>query len=420
MLEILTSILYGTIAITAVVVLAWLLHPATKNRKPQAIMITVGLLAMMPTYFGLVASAVRRAMDLSFQVFWWPLADCTALIAMAVLLHLALSGEQAADNRRDPSKSYHVIYVPAVLLAPLFMQLMWPPGLWPAWLPRPGVTDHELEMVLAALLVIYALTAIVAWHRHRSSPSARMWIYGITAGVLVWCLVDLTPAVFTNPHWRRAVDPFEVFPHTLIILMLSQTALNRGLIHHPSASRFNQALRASVIVVFALAGGTAVGDFMPPPWELPLATGTALTLVGLLPRIFGWWLDPPSSGVAFAPAAGQHYATYSRLDPTSSPAAFAGAEPKPAVEDLPSPTRTGTQLPDLTERQHEVLDAVIQGLSNLEIARQLNITEATVKKHLTNIYARFNVSNRTELVIAVLKIRAGGEQNHQQPQSGLQ
>jgi DNA-binding NarL/FixJ family response regulator len=50
----------------------------------------------------------------------------------------------------------------------------------------------------------------------------------------------------------------------------------------------------------------------------------------------------------------------------------------------------------ITESELRVLRALAQGLSNKQIAAQLFITEQTVKFHLTNIYRKLDVSNRTE------------------------
>ena len=50
----------------------------------------------------------------------------------------------------------------------------------------------------------------------------------------------------------------------------------------------------------------------------------------------------------------------------------------------------------LTEREIGILKAVARGLSNQAIARELWVTEQTVKFHLTNIYRKLDVSNRTE------------------------
>jgi len=65
-----------------------------------------------------------------------------------------------------------------------------------------------------------------------------------------------------------------------------------------------------------------------------------------------------------------------------------GAARMPAVEK--------TEHPDLTRRELEILRLVAEGLSNAELAKMLWVTEQTVKFHLSNIYRKLNVSNRTE------------------------
>lgn len=50
----------------------------------------------------------------------------------------------------------------------------------------------------------------------------------------------------------------------------------------------------------------------------------------------------------------------------------------------------------LTERETAILKAVARGLSNQAIGRELWVTEQTVKFHLTNIYRKLGVRNRTE------------------------
>jgi DNA-binding NarL/FixJ family response regulator len=51
---------------------------------------------------------------------------------------------------------------------------------------------------------------------------------------------------------------------------------------------------------------------------------------------------------------------------------------------------------DLTEREVVILKAVALGLSNQAIGKKLWVTEQTVKFHLTNIYRKLGVTNRTE------------------------
>jgi DNA-binding NarL/FixJ family response regulator len=53
----------------------------------------------------------------------------------------------------------------------------------------------------------------------------------------------------------------------------------------------------------------------------------------------------------------------------------------------------------ITARELEVIGAVTAGLSNKDIAAKFQITEDTVKHHLTNIYDKLGVSNRLELAL---------------------
>jgi DNA-binding NarL/FixJ family response regulator len=52
--------------------------------------------------------------------------------------------------------------------------------------------------------------------------------------------------------------------------------------------------------------------------------------------------------------------------------------------------------PDLTRREIEILQLVAEGHSNAQLARMLWVTEQTVKFHLSNIYRKLDVANRTE------------------------
>ena len=53
-------------------------------------------------------------------------------------------------------------------------------------------------------------------------------------------------------------------------------------------------------------------------------------------------------------------------------------------------------MPELTRRELEILRLVAEGHSNLQLAHMLWVTEQTVKFHLSNIYRKLQVSNRTE------------------------
>jgi len=57
-----------------------------------------------------------------------------------------------------------------------------------------------------------------------------------------------------------------------------------------------------------------------------------------------------------------------------------------------------TLIDPLTDREREVIQLTAQGLANKQIALFLNISEHTVKFHLSSIYAKLGVSSRTEAI----------------------
>jgi DNA-binding NarL/FixJ family response regulator len=54
---------------------------------------------------------------------------------------------------------------------------------------------------------------------------------------------------------------------------------------------------------------------------------------------------------------------------------------------------------ELTARERDVLSLVVQGLANKQIARRLGISEKTVKGHLTNLFQRIGVADRTQAAL---------------------
>jgi DNA-binding NarL/FixJ family response regulator len=59
----------------------------------------------------------------------------------------------------------------------------------------------------------------------------------------------------------------------------------------------------------------------------------------------------------------------------------------------------------LTAREQEVLQLILTGKSNRSIADTLNISESTVKTHARNIFSKYNVSSRAELISLLLQNR---------------
>jgi DNA-binding NarL/FixJ family response regulator len=62
-------------------------------------------------------------------------------------------------------------------------------------------------------------------------------------------------------------------------------------------------------------------------------------------------------------------------------------------------SRAGSQQVQLTSRETEVLGLVREGLANKQIARRLDISERTVKAHLTSAFARIGVADRTQAAL---------------------
>lgn len=69
----------------------------------------------------------------------------------------------------------------------------------------------------------------------------------------------------------------------------------------------------------------------------------------------------------------------------------------------PYPGSTGqtgnADAPTLTPRQEQVLRCICSGLSNKQIARELKLTEATVKMHVKMIFAKLGVNSRTQAIL---------------------
>ncbi|MBU1822888.1 MAG: LuxR C-terminal-related transcriptional regulator, partial [Bacteroidetes bacterium] len=69
--------------------------------------------------------------------------------------------------------------------------------------------------------------------------------------------------------------------------------------------------------------------------------------------------------------------------------------------DTPIPLNRGLGL--LSERQRQVLDLLVAGLSNKEIADKLFVSENTVKYHIKNIYQLLDLKDRKDLLVNLKK-----------------
>jgi len=123
--------------------------------------------------------------------------------------------------------------------------------------------------------------------------------------------------------------------------------------------------------------------------------------------VFGWHLDLPLARDALrAGASGFIHGGMTREQLARAVAVAAKGE-LVAPRELLAYLLTREEPPDtylLSARQREILDLVVEGLSNAEIAGRLFLSESTIKQHLRAAYKALGVKNRTE---AASLIRGG-------------
>ena len=105
---------------------------------------------------------------------------------------------------------------------------------------------------------------------------------------------------------------------------------------------------------------------------------------------------PQADLIPFPPAAGA-MAQIVRLDQHK-------LAPRPPAASADPQRRVG-----LSERESQILCCLVNGLSNKAIARELHITEATVKVHVKGLLRKTRASNRTQVAIWALNNRLGVE-----------
>lgn len=112
-----------------------------------------------------------------------------------------------------------------------------------------------------------------------------------------------------------------------------------------------------------------------------------------------------SDGIAHALNAGASGALTKTADDDSLIAAVravaaGGRFVSPRVEKM---LKESPPVPELTERQQDILLSVARGLSNSDIAKQFGISQAVAREHITTILAKVGAANRTEAVAIALK-----------------
>lgn len=78
-----------------------------------------------------------------------------------------------------------------------------------------------------------------------------------------------------------------------------------------------------------------------------------------------------------------------------------------------------TQFPRLSSREQEVVQHLLEGKSNKIIASSLGVSDRTVEFHLKNIYAKFEVSSRVELILKLGHSTVAGKAKLPENSDGL-
>ena len=82
-----------------------------------------------------------------------------------------------------------------------------------------------------------------------------------------------------------------------------------------------------------------------------------------------------------------------------------GSESEPKVLPAKDPVAPSPLVEPLSERELEVLQLIVDGMSNREIAEKLIIGEGTVKTHINNIYGKLDVQSRTQAIARASELR---------------
>ncbi len=171
-----------------------------------------------------------------------------------------------------------------------------------------------------------------------------------------------------DPASLTATSP----PPDLILVDLDQANANVHdlLVRHPGVRILAMGISEAEVCIERVFGSGAIG-YLPKSYSETLTRGVLTLILG-----------------------GGTYRPY-----TGSAERATAPDPKPAAQRPESLHEFG-----LTDRQIEVLSLAAQGKSNLAIAKQLGITEGTVKLHMSAIFKALGVQSRSEAVLLASRL----------------
>ena len=135
--------------------------------------------------------------------------------------------------------------------------------------------------------------------------------------------------------------------------------------------------------------------------ELRVRSGArGITVIGRAVKEAGQWANVHDPGVFVTDDAGRMLST-SRTDPCSKQ-----GYRKLRTSSRPDATDKQQDPDALTEREREVLELMVQGVtSNRRLAKELEVSENTVKFHVRNILDKLHLHNRAQVVAYALRNR---------------
>jgi len=71
------------------------------------------------------------------------------------------------------------------------------------------------------------------------------------------------------------------------------------------------------------------------------------------------------------------------------------------LEETGAISKPPVKVSGVTDREQEIIQCICQGLRNREIARRLDLSEHTVKSHLSHIFSKLHIRNRSKLITLV-------------------
>jgi DNA-binding NarL/FixJ family response regulator len=202
---------------------------------------------------------------------------------------------------------------------------------------------------------------ILLCHSHKLLHEGLRAILGLQAGMKV---VGETDDGYEAVAAAGRLRPDVVLVGDLLPELSSMQVIQR--------IRSDAALARVRVVVLTEAGGSTVR------WIRAGAQGVLLRSSDTAELVFA--IRAVAAGGAFLapPIAGRLLERFGGLLP--------GPEPRDAVESL-------------TDREYEVFKLIANGLSNLEIAAALFVTEATVKYHLRHVLEKLNLRDRLQVAV---------------------